>query len=168
MSMQGMFKEVKLVARGTKVSVTGDFDPGNREIRKAKVLFMVVQGDGGPDTVILEGEADWKRAAGSANKKVPWSVQMVNRGVFAHAGRKGTAKLKPDAKHPVRGIAHAIAFRPAKSGSVFEPPQIEALTWCVETPLKSPEPAPRQVRSATRRRPVRQRAGASRRALVAR
>lgn len=167
--MQGMFTEVKLVARGARVSVTGDFDPGNRKITKAKVLFMIVQGDGGPDTVILDGEAEWRRPADSTGK-VPWSVRVDNHGVYAD-GRKGKAKLKPNAKDPmVRGIAHAIAFRPARSRrgkSLFEPPQIEALTWCVETPLE-PRPAPQQVRSANGRRPARRLAGAQRRGLVAR
>jgi hypothetical protein len=166
--MQGMFTEVKLVAGGAKVDVTGDFDPGNRKITKAKVLFMIVQGDGGPDTVILDGEAEWKRSANSTGK-VQWSVRVDNRGVFAD-GRKGRAKLKPSTKDPmVRGIAHAIAFRPARSRrgqSPFEPPQIEALTWCVETPL-GPRPAAQQSRTANGRRPVRRLAGA-RRGMVAR
>lgn len=148
--MAGQLGEVMLSKSGGKVRVTGTFDPGDDDVHKAKVLFLIVQGDGRADTVIVEGEAEWRRENGEK-----WTVSIDNNGVFPKpddtAGMdNGTPdnskarlvyKDKPKDRM-VRGIALAIAIKPAKPATQlelkgrFNPPQIEALTWCVELALR--------------------------------
>jgi hypothetical protein len=160
--MIGQLTEVMLINNGSEVLVRGTFDPGDDDIDKAKVLFLIVQGDGGKKTVILEGEAKWKRTRkrGGGN----WTVLVDNAGVFPKSdgtaakgsGASNSAKAclefkgtKPE-ERMVRGIALAIAIKPAKPATQlalkgkFNPPQIEALTWCVELVLTQDTPATAQ------------------------
>jgi hypothetical protein len=168
--MVGQLTEVMLIDDGSKVLVRGTFDPGDNDIHKAKVLFLIVQGDGDKKTVIVEGEAEWKRTRKRGGGD--WTVLVDNEGVFpkpdgpavkgsgaSHNSKaclqfKGT-KLQ---ERMVRGIALAIAIKPAKPATQlelkgrFNPPQIEALTWCVELALTRDTPATAQNGSKRARR----------------
>ena len=115
----GKFNPVNLPTRG-KVTVTGPFDPQDRKVDDAKILFLVVQG-GGKNTVVIQGEGEWNR--GSSN----WIGEIKRTGVPALGGTNGTLQHNQIA----RGIAVSIVVKPGKiQGNNFDPPSIEALTWC--------------------------------------
>lgn len=125
--MRGMISDVRLVNSNNQVAVAGDFDPLRNDVKSAKVLFLIVQGQGAK-AAILNGEAIWNGPAKT------WNKTIDNVGIYADGS--GGAKLTPGGV--VRGIAHSIAIIPAQPSpgtSQFDPPQIGALTWCVETPL---------------------------------
>ena len=155
--MLGQFRTVRLVEDGNKIEVTGTFDPGDPDVATAKVLFLLVQGDGGRKTVIVEGEAKWKRSFGDE-----WKIKVPNKGVFprpksgaASNNSKARLEWKRSARQRmVRGIALAIAIKPAKPADIprkFNPPQIEALTWCVELALQKEPPAPESQMNGAKR-----------------
>jgi hypothetical protein len=101
------------------------------------VLFLIVQGDGGPDTVIVQGETTWERDPRKTDSKQAWSADVSVTGKRPGGGR---GRLRIDAEHPViRGIAMAIAVKPvqrsAADRSKFDPPAFEVLTWCADTKL---------------------------------
>ena len=166
--MVGQLTEVMLINSGSKVLVTGTFDPGDDDIDKAKVLFLIVQGDGGKKTVIVEGEAKWKRTKKSGGGD--WTALVDNEGVFPKpdgsaakvSGASNNSKACLQFKgtkleeRMVRGIALAIAIKPAKPATQlelkgkFNPPQIEALTWCVELALTQQD-TPATAQSGRRR-----------------
>lgn len=134
--MTGRFTNITLLNGGAQLRVEGPFNPGPN-ITSARVLFLLVQGDGEADTVIIENQAKWEKSA-SPNS---WEATVENSGVFAdgkpHPGKE--PKLHIDPQHPmVRGIALAIGIQPAQkrpNSDKFDPPSIEALTWCAEVPL---------------------------------
>jgi hypothetical protein len=104
--------------------VKGPFSPQDAKVDSAKVLFLIVQGDG-KDAVIVEGEGTWNRAKG--NK---WSGKVDRHG--KHVGGHGTGRLQPGL---ARGIALSVVIKPGKtfdSGRKFDPPTIEGLTWCAD------------------------------------
>jgi hypothetical protein len=158
-AMSGQLTDVMLTNSGSKLLVTGTFDPGDDDIHKARVLFLIVQGDGGEDTVIIDGEAKWERTKESGGGD--WTALVDNEGVFpkpegtaakatrASNNSKASLQLKGTKleEQLVRGIALAIAIKPAKPATQlklegrFNPPQIEALTWCVELALRQCPPA---------------------------
>ena len=155
--MLGQFKTVTLVDGGDKIEVTGTFDPEDPGVATAKVLFLIVQGDGGRKTVIVEGEAKWKR-----NVDDEWKIKVRNKGVFPRPKSgaapnisKARLEYKRNVKQRmVRGIALAIAIKPAKPADVprkFNPPQIEALTWCVELALQKETPPPQKQLNGTKK-----------------
>jgi len=160
--MVGQLTEVMLINSGSKLLVTGTFDPGDDDIHKARVLFLIVQGDGDKKTVIVEGEAEWKRTKKRGGGD--WTALVDNEGVFPKpdgtaakgSGASNNSKACLQFKgtklqeRMVRGIALAIAIKPAKPATQlelkgrFNPPQIEALTWCVELALTRDTPATAQ------------------------
>jgi hypothetical protein len=107
-----------------RITVKGPFNPQDNKVDSAKVLFLIVQGEG-DDAVIVDGEDTWNRANGNE-----WSGTTDRRG--KHAGGKGTGRLQPGL---ARGIALSVVFKPAKTfdrGRKFDPPTIESLTWCAD------------------------------------
>ena len=112
---------------GGALTVTGPFRPDDPKVDFAKVVFVVVQrmhGAPAEDTVVVRGEGEWNRPnSGTAD----WS---------GTAPRKGDDALGPSTQDlqvgPARGIALSVAVQPGSvlPGGHFDPPSIEALTWC--------------------------------------
>jgi hypothetical protein len=111
-------RELPLPPQGP-VTIKGPFDPQDSAVDAAKVLFLIVQGEG-EDPVIVNGEGKWDRADGK-----DW------HGEAPRTGRRpegGTGTLK---KGHARGIALSVVIKPAEVvDGRFEPPPIETLTWC--------------------------------------
>jgi hypothetical protein len=104
-----------------QVGISGpllDVDP---KAEKAKVLFLIVQGED-EDAVTVEGEGTWRRAAPDK-----WFGKVDREGKRVGGGNDN---LKPG---PARGIGLAIAVKDGEldAQGQFIPPSIEALTWCV-------------------------------------
>ena len=113
-------RELSLPSQGP-VTIKGPFDPQDPAVDSARVLFLIVQGDG-QDAVVVDGEGTWTRASGD-----DWS------GTAPRTGRRvggGTGALEPGL---ARGIALSVVIKPGEvfdRGRRFEPPAIETLTWC--------------------------------------
>jgi hypothetical protein len=108
-----------------RVRISGplrDVDPKDTE---AKVLFLIVQGEGN-DAVTVQGEGSWTR--GSSNRPRPW------RGSVKREGKKIGGKTGRLKKGLARGIGLAIVVKDGEltPGGEFVPPSIEALTWCAD------------------------------------
>ena len=113
-----------------RVTVKGPFNPQDSKVDSAKVLFLIVQGEG-DDAVIVNGEGTWDRANGNE-----WSGTTDRRG--KHAGGKGMGQLHPGL---ARGIALSVVIKPGKTfdrGRKFDPPTIESLTWCADFQIVAP------------------------------
>lgn len=114
-------RELPLPKQG-RVPIKGPFDPQDSAVDAAKVLFLIVQGDG-KKAVIVDGEGTWQRADGDE-----WSGTAPRTG--PRVGGDGMGPLVPGL---ARGIAVSVVIKPAivfDGGSRFEPPAIETLTWC--------------------------------------
>ena len=96
----GKFSPISLDSTGT-VTVTGPFGPDDPEVDSAKIIFLVVQGEG-PNAVVVRGEGPWNRGAGQ-----DWSGDAQRHGVL----ELGPSDLELETTD-------------------FDPPSIEALTWC--------------------------------------
>jgi hypothetical protein len=135
--VKGKFDPEVVLLKNGKVRVAGPFDPGDdEEIDTASVLFLIVQGEGGPDTVIVQGEASWKRDP-SKGKDQRWETEVSAKGKRAGGG---DGELQVDPQHPrVRGIAFAVAVQPVTPSKLdpdkFDPPAFESLTWCADSDL---------------------------------
>jgi hypothetical protein len=113
-----------------RITVKGPFNPQDNKVDSATVLFLIVQGEG-EDAVIVDGEGTWNRANGNE-----WSGTTDRRG--KHVGGEGTGRLHPGL---ARGIALSVVIKPAKTfdrGRKFDPPTIEALTWCADFEFVAP------------------------------
>jgi hypothetical protein len=112
------------------VTIKGPFDPQDDKVDGARVLFLIVQGEG-KDAVIVNGEGTWKRASGN-----DWSGTTDRHG--KHAGGTGLGELELG---PARGIALSVVIKPGTTyddGRKFDPPTIEALTWCADFEFVAP------------------------------
>lgn len=116
----GKFHQVNLPQAG-RVTVTGPFNPQDDRVHFAKVLFLAVQGEG-PDTVVIPGEGSWSKGAGD------WTGTMQRNGVRDLGGSDRDLR----AGEIARGIAVSIVVKPGEvlGEKAFDPPSIEALTWC--------------------------------------
>jgi hypothetical protein len=147
----GKFDPVDLPSQG-RVTVTGPFDPQDPKVHFARVLFLVVQG-AGTDTIVIPGEGTWSRGGGN------WRGTVQRRGVPDLGGSDRELR----ANEIARGIAVSIVVKPGRvlvngeelppgkepdSGDkvTFDPPSIEALTWCADFAVKAP---PGQATSQT-------------------
>jgi len=130
--MLGQF--LTLVRKGDVVTALGTFNPQNDDINHATVLFMVVQGEN--DSMIwTHGNGVWQRDDPDHGNNWVGHASAEGDGVN---GTRGW--LDPDRDNgTVRGIAVALVVLPAQKGlgdgARFEPPTIQALTWCVSTKL---------------------------------
>jgi hypothetical protein len=129
--MVGQF--LSLTMKGDEVTALGTFSPQNEAVEHATVLFMVVQGEN--DSMIwTRGSGEWKKGVNGSN----WTGIASADGDGVN-GTKG--RLDPNKDNgTVRGIAVALVVLPAQPGEGdragrFEPPTIQALTWCVSTKL---------------------------------
>jgi len=123
MSVGRFDRKMPLPSSG-RITIKGPFNPQDAKVESAKVLFLIVQGEG-EDAVVVEGEGIWNRKKGDE-----WAGTTDRRG--PHVGGKGTGRLD---KGLARGIAHSIVIKPGKTfdrGRKFDPPTIEALTWCAD------------------------------------
>jgi hypothetical protein len=127
----GRFDRRLPLSTSGRITVKGPFNPQDSKVDSAKVLFLVVQGEG-DDAVIVSGEGTWNRANGNE-----WSGTIDRRG--KHAGGGGTGRLRPGL---ARGIALSVVIKPAKTfggGRKFDPPTIESLTWCADFEFVDPD-----------------------------
>ena len=85
MSVGRFDRELPLPRQG-RVPVKGPFKPQDRAVNAAKVLFLIVQGEG-EDAVIVDGEGSWNRANGT-----DWNGTVDRRG--KRVGGHGTGSLK--------------------------------------------------------------------------
>jgi hypothetical protein len=124
----GKFDTVDLPGEG-RVTVTGPFDPQDPSVHFARVLFLVIQGKG-PDTVVVPGQGTWSRGAGN------WSGTIQRHGVPDLGGSDRELR----ANEVARGIAVSIVVKPGEvlGNDEFDPPSIEALTWCADFMIKRP------------------------------
>jgi len=116
-------RNMPLPPRGA-VTIKGPFNPQDRAVDAARVLFLIVQGEGA-DAVIINGEGTWERAHGDE-----WSGTIPRRGPHVGGGGTGTLGLGL-----ARGIALSVVIKPGKlldGGRRFDPPMIESLTWCAD------------------------------------
>ena len=161
----GKFTKGYLPAQGD-VTVTGPFDPDDPEVDFARIAFLVVQGRA-QDTVVVRGNGEWHRNLGPE-----WRGTVPRRGNLA-LGPSAKA-LQVDDGRLTRGIALSVVVQPGhvlKNGKVFprgkkpkptelksgaapafDPPAIEALTWCADFEIVSGPPPPRRRRAAAPRR----------------
>lgn len=102
------------------VPIMGPFKPQDSKVNAARVLFLVVQGEG-EDAVIVDGEGTWRRGG---NK---W------RGTAPREGRRVGGGMGTLQQGPARGIALSVVIKPEEvldNPRRVEPPSIETLTWC--------------------------------------
>jgi len=126
----GRFDRKLPLPRSGRIPVKGPFNPQDNKVESAKVLFLIVQGEG-EDAVIVDGEGTWERAKGDE-----WSGMIDRSG--KHVGGKGTGRLH---KGLARGIALSVVIKPGKTfdrGRRFDPPTIESLTWCADFEFVAP------------------------------
>jgi len=126
----GRFDRKLPLPRSGRIRVKGPFNPQDNKVESAKVLFLIVQGEG-EDAVIVDGEGTWERAKGDE-----WSATIDRRG--KHVGGKGTGQLH---RGLARGIALSVVIKPGKTfdrGHKFDPPTIESLTWCADFEFVAP------------------------------
>jgi hypothetical protein len=112
------------------VTIKGPFNPQDNKVDSAKVLFLIVQGEG-DGAVICDGEGSWERANGNE-----WSGTTDRHGKYAGGGGTGALHLGR-----ARGIALSVVIKPGKTfdrGRKFDPPTIEALTWCADFEFVAP------------------------------
>lgn len=129
MSIGRFDREMPLPRQGP-VPVKGPFKPQDRAVNAAKVLFLIVQGEG-EDAVIVDGEGSWNRANGT-----DWNGTVDRRG--KRVGGHGTGTLKLGL---ARGIALSVVIKPGSvfdRGRKFDPPTIESLTWCADFKFVEP------------------------------
>lgn len=127
--MLGRF--TSLVLNGANLEATGTFDPQNQRVDHATVLFLVVQGKDA-DMVWTHGAGEWQQGANNNN----WVGSAPAQGKRAGGGN-GTIAMGVD-NNRVRGIAMALVVLPAQqrpNSPKFDPPTIQALTWCATTAL---------------------------------
>jgi hypothetical protein len=143
-------RKIELPAQGG-FTVGGPFDPEDPKVDEADVLFLIVQGEGA-DSTVVKGIGKWKR--GQHNNR--WVAEQVDR-----QGKKPNGDPNDlYAGKVARGIALALVIRPGKlfkgdaelqdaaaiqdahqadpAAVVFDPPQIEDVTWCADFMLTSP------------------------------
>jgi hypothetical protein len=126
----GKFDRKMPLPRQGRIPIKGPFNPQDQAVDGAKVLFLIVQGEGG-DSVIVNGEGTWERSKGTG-----WSGTAPRSG--PRAGGHGTGTLKLGL---ARGIALSVVIKPGKvfdRGRRFDPPMIEALTWCADFEFVAP------------------------------
>ena len=126
----------RIPLQGDTVMVRGPFDPEDHEVDEAHVLFLVIQGKGASTTVV-KGLGRWERGKNEDD----W---MGNVSV---TGKKPDGTDLDLQQGLARGIALAIVVRPGKlfrddslpsegtqSGPniIFDPPQVEGVTWCAD------------------------------------
>jgi hypothetical protein len=129
MSFGKFDRELPLPRQG-RIPIKGPFKPQDPAVDAARVLFLIVQ-DEGEDAVIVNGEGIWNRANGT-----DWSGAAPRSG--PRAGGHGTGSLHLG---PARGIALSIVIKPGRvfdRGRKFDPPMIEALTWCADFEFVAP------------------------------
>jgi len=136
--MVGQF--LTLVRNGDVVTATGTFDPQDPDIKHATVLFMVVQGENN-SMVWTHGSGVWQRNHPDNGDNWVGTADAEGDGVNGSRGWLDPAKDNGT----VRGIAVALVVLPAQPGQgdragTFEPPTIQALTWCVSTKLSGAIP----------------------------
>jgi hypothetical protein len=127
--MTGRF--TSLVLDGDTIEATGTFDPQDGSVDHATVLFLVVQGKDA-DMVWTHGAGVWQR--GENNNS--WIGSAPAEGKRAGGGDGRIAQGVDNGR--VRGIAVALVVLPAQQRpgtSKFDPPTIQALTWCATTTL---------------------------------
>jgi hypothetical protein len=133
--MTGRFDHVVLLNNG-KVRVGGPIDPGP-DIDKARVVFLIIQGDGRPGMTILDGRQTWYRDTTKGPDEQRWSVEIDNQGTDQTGAPNAVLSLTDG--RAVRGIALAVGIQKAQERAdapgTFDPPAIEALTWCASVPL---------------------------------
>lgn len=127
--MTGRITSVEL--QGNTLEVTGTFDPQDPRVDHATILFLVVQGKDAA-MVWTHGAGEWKRPNGNH-----WTGTAPATGKSAGGGPGTIGHAGGDR---VRGIAMALVVLPAQeqepAGSgKFDPPTIQALTWCATTKL---------------------------------
>jgi len=129
MSIGRFDRELPLPRQG-RITVKGPFNPQDRAVANAKVLFLIVQGEG-EDAVIVNGEGTWNRAHGNE-----WRGTAPRSG--PHVGGHGNGRLHPGL---ARGIALSVVIKPGKlfdRGRKFDPTTLEALTWCADFEFVAP------------------------------
>lgn len=120
----GRFDRKLPLPRSGRIPIKGPFNPQDRGVDAARVLFMIVQGED-EDAVIVNGEGTWERENGN-----DWSGTAPRSG--PRVGGHGNGTLRPGL---ARGIALSVVIKPGKvfdRGRKFDPPTIEALTWCAD------------------------------------
>lgn len=123
-----------------KVTVTGPFDPDDAEVVFARIIFLVVQAQGGAqDTVVVRGEGAWRRGAGGAI--TGWRGTAPRNGDLALG--PSTNVLQADDGKKTRGIALSVVVQPGHvQNGDFDPPSIEALNWCTNLEIVTGPPPP--------------------------
>jgi hypothetical protein len=124
---------------GDPLTIEGPFDPEDHEVDDAHVLFLIIQGQGA-NSVVARGLGVWLR--GKNGDKWQGAVPVT--------GKKPDGSDAPLQTGMARGIALAVVARPGKlyqddalsleempAGAtatgptmVFDPPQVEGVTWC--------------------------------------
>lgn len=111
--------KIPLPASGD-ITVKGPFDAQDDTVAAARLTFLIVQ-DSGAQTIIVQGEGEWKKG----NKR--WKGTVRRRG---HHPQGGTAAFHDGL---ARGIAIATLVKPGTlRRGTFEPPTIETVTWCAD------------------------------------
>ena len=113
-------RELPLPPQG-RVPIKGPFDPQDPAVDAARVLFLIVQGEG-EDAVIVNGEGTWHARDGNE-----WSGTAPRTGPRV-GGRNGNASAGARPRHRTLG-RHQAGHGPRRR-TRFEPPAIETLTWC--------------------------------------
>jgi len=143
--MTGRFTNV--VLKGGKLDVTGTFDPEDGTVDHATILFLIVQGKDA-DMVWTHGQGEWQRGPNGNT----WTGSAPAQGKRAGGG-DGTIAMGVD-NNRVRGIAMALVVLPAQhrpGTTKFDPPTIQALTWCATSALTQATAATTRRRAQSRK-----------------
>jgi hypothetical protein len=131
----GKFTKAYLPATGD-VIVTGPFDPDDEKVNLAKIIFLVVQVQD-RDTVVVRGEGVWKRDPGGGETE--WFGTVPRHGDLDLG--PSNKELREEGGRMTRGIALSVVVQPSRVlQSGFDPPSIEALTWCADLQIVGGEP----------------------------
>jgi len=129
MSVGKFNRELDLPSSG-RVTIKGPFDPQDSRVESAKILFLIVQGDGAT-TLTADGEGTWNKPSDE------WS------GTIELTGKHPGGGTGPFVYGRARGIALSIVTKPGKvlDDGEFDPPAFEALTWCANFKFVDPNAA---------------------------
>ena len=116
-------RNMPLPPRGA-VTIKGPFNPQDRAVDAARVLFLIVQGEGA-DAVIINGEGTWERAHGDE-----WSGTIPRRGLAFRGRRNGN--LGTGARTWHRTFGGYQAGQAPRRWTQIRSAVIESLTWCAD------------------------------------
>jgi len=152
--MQGKFDSILELPASGKLRIKGPIKAKDDKISGAQVMFLIVQGKG-LNAVTVEGMGAWDGTVNDDGEG-EWTGDVDRTGLLPRdPNRPDAPRTAGDLKEgTARGIAFAIA---ADEGEIvpnddptpdtpwrFDPPSIQAVTWCAHFKFVAPGSSPTQ------------------------